>query len=218
MAAYCLCPYSYYKHVMADIFMRYLLSTIFFVFSLSSFANEQTLIVAGGCFWCVESDYEKYPGVLAAESGYINGTTKNPTYKQVASKQTGHYEAVKITYDDQQVSLEQLLDYFWRTIDPTDDKGQFCDKGSPYKTGLFYQSVEQKEQFEQSLAKLNKEKPFAEEVVTPILAADTFYLAEEYHQDFYKKSSLRYKYYRASCGRDSRIKDLWGEVASKQYH
>ncbi|MGS2716765.1 peptide-methionine (S)-S-oxide reductase MsrA [Eionea flava] len=203
---------------MVDIFMRYLLSTLFFVFSLSSFANEQTLIVAGGCFWCVESDYEKYPGVLSAESGYINGTTKHPTYRQVASKKTGHYEAVKITYNSQQVSLEQLLDYFWRTIDPTDDNGQFCDKGSPYKTGLFYQNAEQKQQFEQSLAKLNKEKPFAEKIVTPILAADIFYLAEEYHQDFYKKSSLRYKYYRASCGRDSRIKDLWGEVVSKQYH
>lgn len=197
--------------------MRYWLSILGVVFSFSAFASEQTIIVAGGCFWCVESDYEKFPGVLSAESGYINGTTENPTYREVASKKTGHYEAVRITYDDKQVSIKQLLDYFWRTIDPTDDTGQFCDKGSPYKTGLFYQTPEQEKQFRQSLATLNKEKPFSEEVVTPILEAGTFYLAEDYHQDFYKKSSLRYKYYRASCGRDARIKALWGSVASKKY-
>ncbi|MFT7389452.1 MAG: peptide-methionine (S)-S-oxide reductase [Candidatus Endobugula sp.] len=198
--------------------MRYILGIFSLLLTFSAYAENATVIVAGGCFWCVESDYEKYPGVLTAESGYINGATKNPTYSQVASKKTGHYEVVKITYDDSVVSLTQLVDYFWRTIDPTDAKGQFCDKGSPYKTGLFYQNLQQEKVFRESLVRLNQTKPFSEAVVTKILAAETFYIAEDYHQDFYKKSSLRYKYYRASCGRDAKIKQLWGKVASKQWH
>jgi len=185
-------------------------------FTSTVYAENQTIIVAGGCFWCVESDYEKYPGVLSAESGYINGSTKNPTYRQVASKKTGHYEVVRITYNKDIISAKKLVDYFWLTIDPTDDKGQFCDKGSPYKTALFYQNSEQEKIFRQSLADIEKNKPFDEAIVTKILPAETFYTAEDYHQDYYKKSSLRYKYYRASCGRDARIKKLWGEVASKK--
>ncbi len=181
------------------------------------YAENQTIIVAGGCFWCVESDYEKHPGVLSAESGYINGSTENPTYRQVASKKTGHYEAVKITYIPEVVSTQILVDYFWRTIDPTDDKGQFCDKGSPYKTALFYQSSKQEKIFRQSLVSIEKNKPFDQAIVTKILPAETFYSAEDYHQDYYKKSALRYKYYRASCGRDGRIKKLWGEVVSKKF-
>lgn len=181
-------------------------------------AETRSLIVAGGCFWCVESDYEKVPGVLSAVSGYINGTVKNPSYQQVSSKSTGHYEAVKITYDSNKVSLKSLTDYFWKTIDPTDAKGQFCDKGSPYYSGLFYQNTEQQKIFEKSLADINNSKPFKAAIVTEILKADTFYPAEAYHQDFYKKSPLRYKSYRWRCGRDSHIKNLWGEVASKQYH
>ncbi len=177
---------------------------------------EKTLIVAGGCFWCVESDFEKYKGVVKAESGYINGTVDNPTYRQVASKKTGHFEVVKITYDATQVSLQELTEYFWRTIDPTDAYGQFCDKGSPYKTGLFYQNQEQKLAFEQSLAELKKNKPFSGDIVTEIQEAQVFYPAEEYHQDYYKKSSLRYRFYRTACRRDARIDDLWGEVASKK--
>lgn len=197
--------------------MRRLLFVCYIMFFTSTvYAENQTIIVAGGCFWCVESDYEKYPGVLSAESGYINGSTKNPTYRQVASKKTGHYEVVKITYNPDIVSAKKLVDYFWLTIDPTDDKGQFCDKGSPYKTALFYQNSEQEKIFRQSLADIEKSKPFDEAVVTKILPAETFYTAEDYHQDYYKKSSLRYKYYRASCGRDARIKKLWGEVASKK--
>lgn len=197
--------------------MRRLLFICYIMFFTSTvYAENQTIIVAGGCFWCVESDYEKYPGVLSAESGYINGSTKNPTYRQVASKKTGHYEVVKITYNPDIVSAKRLVDYFWLTIDPTDDKGQFCDKGSPYKTALFYQNSEQEKIFRQSLADIEKNKPFDEAVVTKILPAETFYTAEDYHQDYYKKSSLRYKYYRASCGRDARIKKLWGEVASKK--
>ena len=181
-----------------------------------TYAETKTIIVAGGCFWCVESDFEKLKGVLKAESGYINGSTPNPTYRQVASKKTGHFEAVEITYDSTLISITELTDYFWKTIDPTDPNGQFCDKGSPYKTALFYQNDEQKQAFEQSLQNIKDTKPFSEAIVTPILAADTFYLAEDYHQDYYKKSKIRYKYYRAACGRDGKIEKLWGEVVSDQ--
>ncbi len=180
-------------------------------------ANTENIIVAGGCFWCVESDYEKLSGVLSAESGYINGHVPNPSYRQVAAKKTGHFEAVKITYDPAIVSIQTLTEYFWKTIDPTDAYGQFCDKGSPYKTALFYQDDQQKRVFTESREQLEKNKPFAMEIVTEILPAETFYLAEEYHQDYYKKSSLRYRFYRASCGRDARIQDLWGEVVSGKH-
>ena len=179
-------------------------------------AQEQTLIVAGGCFWCVESDFEKLEGVKEVVSGYIGGHVDNPTYRQVAAKTTGHYEAVQITYDDETVSLDTLLHYYWRTIDPTDDEGQFCDKGSPYLTGLFYQNDEQKQAFEASLAEVKATKPFAAPIVTEVLPATTFYNAEHYHQNYYKNNPLRYNYYRRSCGRDSRIEDLWGEVVSKK--
>jgi len=178
-------------------------------------AATQTMIVAGGCFWCVESDFEKVDGVQDVVSGYTGGTTENPTYKQVSSGKTGHYEAVEITYDDEKVSLETLSDYFWKTIDPTDAKGQFCDKGTPYLTAMFYQNDEQKAVFEASLAKVQQDKPFDASIVTPILAASTFYPAEDYHQSYYTKNPIRYTYYRSSCGRDSRIKELWGELVSK---
>ena len=177
-----------------------------------------SLIVAGGCFWCVESDFEPIKGVIEVTSGYINGHVDHPTYRQVASKKTGHYEVVRIDYYPSQISARELTDYFWKTIDPTDDGGQFCDRGSPYKTGLFYQNAEQKEIFEASLADIKQTKPFAEEIVTPILAAKTFYTAEDYHQNYYAENTIRYKLYRSSCGRDKRIEKLWGEVASKKHH
>lgn len=181
-------------------------------------AAPQTLIVAGGCFWCVESDFEAVNGVTEAISGYTGGRTKNPTYQQVAGKGTGHFEAVEITFDDEVVSLATLADYFWKTIDPTDDRGQFCDKGEPYKTALFYQNEEQKAVFEASLAKVNATKPFKAEIVTQILPASTFYVAEEYHQSYYTKNPVRYGFYRSSCRRDSKIESLWGSVASKAQH
>jgi len=158
------------------------------------------------------------PGVAEVTSGYINGKTENPTYRQVASKQTGHYEVVKIEYYPYRVSLETLVDYYWKTIDPTDDGGQFCDRGSPYKTGLFYQNDEQKKAFTNSLNKVKKTKPFIADIVTPILEAKTFYDAEDYHQDYYAKNSFRYSLYRKGCGRDKRIKELWGVQESKKYH
>ena len=179
-------------------------------------AQEQSLIVAGGCFWCVESDFESIEGVTDVVSGYIGGHVANPTYQQVAGKKTGHYEAVKITFDDDVVSLRELTDYFWLTIDPTDATGQFCDKGDPYRTGLFYQNAQQHDVFKASLASTVQSKPFDADIVTEILPASTFYLAEDYHQDYYLKNNLRYKFYRFNCGRDARIEELWGSVASKQ--
>ncbi|MGB2222101.1 peptide-methionine (S)-S-oxide reductase MsrA [Neptunomonas phycophila] len=185
--------------------------------ALSSQAATQTMIVAGGCFWCVESDFEKIDGVIDVVSGYTGGHQENPTYKQVSSGKTGHYEAVEITFDDEKVSLETLANYYWKTIDPTDDKGQFCDKGTPYLTAMFYQNDEQKAVFEASLKNVEQTKPFDATIVTPIIAASTFYLAEDYHQSYYTKNPIRYNYYRSSCGRDSRIEELWGEVVTKKH-
>ncbi|MBT3146655.1 peptide-methionine (S)-S-oxide reductase MsrA [Neptunomonas phycophila] len=185
--------------------------------ALSSQAATQTMIVAGGCFWCVESDFEKIDGVIDVVSGYTGGHQENPTYKQVSSGKTGHYEAVEITFDDAKVSLETLANYYWKTIDPTDDKGQFCDKGTPYLTAMFYQNDEQKAVFEASLKNVEQTKPFDATIVTPILAASTFYLAEDYHQSYYTKNPIRYNYYRSSCGRDNRIEELWGEVVTKKH-
>ncbi len=183
---------------------------------VNDFVKTQTLIVAGGCFWCVESDFDKYPGVIDVISGYTGGFTDNPTYKEVTYKNTGHYEAAKITFDPNKTSLKELTEYFWATVDPIDSRGQFCDKGDSYKTALFYQDDEQKKVFDESLAYLKKNKPFKGEVATKILAAKKFYPAEDYHQNFKKKNPLRYHYYRSGCGRDARIKQLWGKVASKE--
>ncbi|MEZ5476087.1 MAG: peptide-methionine (S)-S-oxide reductase MsrA [Thiolinea sp.] len=180
-------------------------------------AKTDTLILAGGCFWCVESDFEKLPGVDTVVSGYTGGTVENPSYEQVSSHTTGHFEAVTITFDDEKVSLRSLVDYYWKTIDPTDPEGQFCDKGSPYRTALFYQNEAQKTVFAESLAAVTDSKPFADPIVTQILPAKPFYPAEDYHQGYYQKNPLRYNYYRFSCGREARIQSLWGEVASKQF-
>ncbi len=181
-------------------------------------AEQQSMIVAGGCFWCVESDFEMVPGVIDVISGYTGGQTPNPSYKQVSVGNTGHFEAVTILFDDEKVSLTTLAEYFWKTIDPTDPNGQFCDKGEPYRTAMFYQNAEQKAVFDASLDKVKSTKPFSANIVTPILPAAKFYPAEEYHQSYYTKNPIRYAFYRSSCGRDRRIENLWGEVASKKYH
>ena len=165
---------------------------------------------AGGCFWCVESDFDKVPGVVSTTSGYIGGKTANPTYEQVAAKSTGHAEAVEIVYDPAKVSYEQLLNKFWRTIDPTTKDRQFCDVGSPYRTAIFAHDAVQLAAASASLAALEKNKPFKEPIVTQIQLAGPFYAAEEYHQNYYKKNPVRYEYYRLSCGRDARVKQLWG--------
>ncbi len=170
---------------------------------------------AGGCFWCVESDFDKIDGVISTTSGYTGGRNANPTYEQIGTKTTGHYEAVEIVFDPKKVSYEQLLGYFWRTIDPTDKDGQFCDKGAPYRTAVFAHDAAQLAAAQASREALTKTKPFAAPIVTEIIAATTFYPAETYHQDYYTKNPVRYKYYRTSCGRDARVKQLWGDQAAK---
>jgi peptide-methionine (S)-S-oxide reductase len=169
---------------------------------------------AGGCFWCVEADFDKLPGVVSTTSGYIGGHVANPSYEQVSAKQTGHAEAVEVVYDPAKVSYEQLLQHFWHGIDPTVRDRQFCDIGSPYRTAIFTHDAAQLQAARASLAALEKSKPFTAPIVTEIAAAGPFYPAEAYHQDYHLKNPLRYRYYRASCGRDSRLRELWGERAN----
>ena len=165
---------------------------------------------AGGCFWCVEEAFEKVSGVISATSGYTGGNADNPTYKQVTSGRTGHAEAVEVIYDPAQITYEQLLDVFWRNVDPTVMNRQFCDFGDQYRTAIFVHDDEQMRLAEASKKTLQESKPFAEPIVTPIVAASTFYPAEDYHQDYYKHNPLRYKYYKWNCGRAQRLEELWG--------
>lgn len=172
-------------------------------------------IFAGGCFWCVEADFDKLDGVVSTTSGYIGGKTANPTYQQVSSNSTGHAEAVEIVFDPSKVSYERLLNHFWRTTDPTVKDRQFCDVGSPYRPAIFATDAAQLKAAQESKAELEKTKPFKGPVVTEIVLATAFYPAEGYHQDYYKKNPVRYSYYRTSCGRDSRLKELWGDQAAR---
>ena len=190
----------------------------------ASAAQPETLTVAGGCFWCVEADFEKVPGVIQAVSGYTGGTVENPTYKQVTGGNTGHYEAVRITFDPAKVSRVRLLDMFFRSIDPTDAGGQFCDRGSSYRTAIFVSNKGEMAIAEQAKARAQKDLP-GQKIVTPILSASAFYPAEAYHQDYYKGTKLvltrfgpkrqasAYKAYRKACGRDARVRQLWGDAA-----
>ena len=168
---------------------------------------------AGGCFWCVEADFDKIPGVISTTSGYTGGKTAKPTYEQVSSNSTGHAEAVEVLYDPAKVTYQRLVDYFWHTIDPTVKDQQFCDKGSPYRSAIYAQNEEQLKIAQASRAALEKSKPFKEPIVTEISLATAFYPAEEYHQDYYRKNPVRYKYYRNGCGRDARLAQLWGDKA-----
>ncbi len=177
-------------------------------------AGLSKAIFAGGCFWCVESDFDKVPGVVSTVSGYIGGKVANPTYEQVSNKVTGHAEAVEIVFDPKRVSYEQLLEYFWRTIDPTTKDRQFCDSGSPYRSAVYAVDAAQLSIANASRSNLEKSKPFKEPVVTEVTTAGPFYAAEDYHQDYYKKNPVRYKYYRTSCGRDARLVQLWGAAPS----
>jgi peptide-methionine (S)-S-oxide reductase len=168
---------------------------------------------AGGCFWCMEPPFDKLDGVVSTTSGYIGGTTKQPTYHEVSSGATGHAEAVQIVYDPKKVSYEKLLEVFWHNVDPTVKDRQFCDIGTQYRTSIFYHDAEQKRLAEASKAALAKSKPFKAEIVTPIVAAGDFWPAEDYHQDYYMKNPVRYKLYRGGCGRDARLEELWGQAA-----
>ena len=166
---------------------------------------------AGGCFWCMEAAFEGTDGVVEAISGYSGGHTVNPTYEQVLSKTTGHLEAVQVYYDPKRLSYSELLDVYWRNIDPTDDTGQFVDKGEQYLTAIFYSSEEEKMLAEMSKEDLENSGRFSEPIVTQIVAFDIFYEAEEYHQDYYKKNVLNYKFYSSGSGREQFKKEIWGE-------
>ena len=172
-------------------------------------SGAATAIFAGGCFWCTESDFEKLPGVISAESGYTAGQTINPTYEQVSAGGTGHTEAVRVVYDPAKVSYPQLLDYFWHTIDPTVKDRQFCDSGTQYRSGIYFQNEAERKAAEESRNALLKEGK-VKQVYTEIEMAKVFYPAEEYHQDYSKKNPVRYAYYRRGCGRDARLAQIWG--------
>ncbi len=174
-------------------------------------AETRTATFAGGCFWCVESDFEKLDGVTEVISGYTGGSEVNPTYKEVSSGTTGHVEAVQVLYDPSKVSYETLLEMLWRHMDPTDAAGQFVDRGSQYGTAIFYHDEEQKRLAEESKKNLDASGRYDKPVITPILKAGPFYRAEEYHQDYYKKSAVQYKFYRWGSGRDQFLDEVWGE-------
>ncbi len=165
---------------------------------------------AGGCFWCMEPPFDKLDGVISTTSGYSGGTTTNPTYREVTYEETGHKEVIQIEYDDDIISYRELVDVFWVNVDPLDDRGQFCDKGSSYRTAIFYHSDAQKQVAEETKNELEHSERFDSPIVTELLEFDVFYPAEEYHQDYYKKNPGRYRFYRFACGRDARLRQLWG--------
>jgi len=165
---------------------------------------------AGGCFWCMEPPFERMKGVISVTSGYTGGTKLNPTYEEVSDGYTGHRESVQVVYDPRQVSYGQLLDVYWHNVDPTDNSGQFCDHGSQYRSAIFYHDAEQKRLAEAS--RNNVATQLKQRIVTDIIPAAKFYPAEEYHQDYYKKNPVRYKFYRFNCGRDQRLTQLWGKA------
>lgn len=187
-------------------------------------ADQKTAVVAGGCFWCVEKDFESVPGVTSVVSGFAGGKTANPTYKQVTAGGTGHYEAVQITYDDSKVSYADLMTLFFRSVDPTDAGGQFCDRGDSYRTAIFVSGPA--ERAAAKAASAEAEQQLGAPIATKILAAGPFYAAEDYHQDYYKSSDIiitrfgprtkasAYKLYREACGRDARVQQLWGSAAT----
>lgn len=169
-----------------------------------------TAVFAGGCFWCMEADFEKLPGVISAESGYTGGKTANPTYHEVSAGGTGHTEAVRVSYDTAKLSYRQLVDYFWHHIDPAARDRQFCDVGTQYRSAIYWRNEAERKIAEQSRAALLRSGRLPQ-VFTEIAAASAFYPAEEYHQDYYRKNPLRYAFYRRSCGRDARVHEIWGE-------
>lgn len=168
-----------------------------------------TAVLAGGCFWCTESDFEKLPGVISVESGYTAGKVANPNYAQVSAGGTGHTEAVRVTYDPARITYRQLLDHFWRNVDPAAKDRQFCDVGNQYRSGIYWQTEAERQAAEQSRDALLNDGKVAQ-IHTEIAQASTFYPAEDYHQDYYKKNPIRYNFYRQNCGRDARLKELWG--------
>lgn len=180
------------------------------LFASGSLVHAETATFAGGCFWCMEPPFEKLAGVQSVISGYMGGEKKGPTYEEVSAGGTGHLEVVQVTFDSKKISYRDLLEVFWRNVDPTDDGGQFVDRGSQYLTTIFFHNGDQQKEALVSKNKMEASKRFKKRIVTPILPAKEFYPAEDYHQDFYKKSSVRYKYYRYRSGRDDYIEKTWG--------
>jgi peptide-methionine (S)-S-oxide reductase len=189
------------------------LTTTTYFTSAQAEEKTDTAILAGGCFWCVESDFDHVPGVINTVSGYTGGTIDNPTYKVVSAGGSGHLEAVKITYDPGKISYQELLDIFWRSVNPTDDGGQFCDRGESYKTAIYVNSPDQRQHAEFSKRQIDTSGVLLNPIVTPIIDASTFYPSEDYHQDYASKNPIRYKYYRYRCGRDEDIREIWGDQA-----
>ena len=182
--------------------------------STSHAAADATLgkaYFAGGCFWCMEEAFEKVEGVLSATSGYMGGRVANPTYEEVSVGRTGHAESVEVVYDPSKVSYQKLLDAFWHNVDPVTPNAQFCDHGSQYRSAIFFQTDEEERASDTSKHAIEQSKRFTEPIVTQIVPASQFYPAEEYHQDFYKKNPVRYKFYKYSCGRAQRLEELWGK-------
>ncbi len=191
-----------------------MLALLTLVFSTSLQARKPELAqatFAGGCFWCMEPPYDELDGVHSTISGYMGGHTENPTYEQVSTGTTGHYEVLSVTYDPDVVDYATLLNVFWKNIDPTDARGQFCDKGPQYRAAIFFHNEEQRRIATASLQQLQQTKPFSADIVTEILEVQQFHAAEDYHQDYYMKNPLRYKYYRYACGRDKRLEKVWGK-------
>lgn len=179
----------------------------------TSSENLSRAVFAGGCFWCVESDFDKLDGVVSTTSGYTGGHLDNPSYKQVSHGGTGHYEAVEIVYDPSTVSYETLVEYFFRHVDPTDAGGQFCDRGDSYRTAVFAADDAQAETAREEKAEIDASGVLPGPVVTPVLTLTDFWPAETYHQDYYKKNPIRYRYYRTACGRDNRVSKVWANAA-----
>ena len=177
--------------------------------TMTNTSNLSVATFAGGCFWCTEADFEKVPGVVKVVSGYTGGSQPNPTYENYAD--SGHVEAVQVYYDPQKVTYQELLDYFWRHVDPTDPGGQFVDRGREYRSAIFYHNEEQKRLAEKSKAALAQSGPFNKPIVTDIIKFSEFYPAEAYHQDYYKTHSIKYKYYRWNSGRDQFLQKVWGK-------
>ena len=192
-------------------FMTCVTLTVWLSSGVQSAPTTAKAYFAGGCFWCMEEAFEKVDGVLTVVSGYMGGTVANPTYEQVSDGRTGHAEAIEVTYDPTKVTYQKLLDAFWRNIDPVTPNAQFCDHGTQYRAAVFYSTDEEKRLAEESKSKIEQSKRLPVPIVTQLVQASTFYQAENYHQDYYKKNPLRYKYYKYSCGRAQRLEALWGK-------
>jgi len=191
--------------------LRMLLFTALFTVSYLQAAEPQTATFAGGCFWCVEEAFDKVDGVLDTTSGYANGNTNKPSYEEVSKGKTGYVESLQVSYDPQRVSYEKLLEVFWHNHDPTDGGGQFCDRGNQYRPAIFYGNEQQQRLAEQSRDALRKNKPFDRPIMTAIEPLNVFYPAEEKHQDYHQKNPTSYKFYKFTCGRASRLEQLWGK-------